>query len=836
MLLLVSNAEAVDFNEHIRPILADKCFACHGPDENERKAKLRLDTQEGSRIDLGGYKALEPGNAAKSELIARILTDDEDDVMPPRKTGKEVTKEEAELLSKWIAEGGEYDEHWAYQPLAKPEPPAVPDGMEALNPIDHFITARLAENGLHQSEAADRVTLIRRLSLDLTGLPPSQEEVAAFLKDKSKDAYARVVDRMLDDKHFGERMALYWLDLVRYADTIGYHSDTTQPVAAYRDYVINAFNENLPYDQFTREQLAGDLLPNATIEQKIASGYNRLLQTTEEGGAQEKEYRTIYAADRVRNVSSVWLGSTLGCAQCHDHKFDPFTAKDFYSMAAFFADIKEGGVAKRQPNLRLPTPEQDAELAELTAAIAENSIENVLRNDAGLEVRMIEGQARWAADAKTILSGDDDNKKKELKLPDPVKAALLAAPDSRTEEQQTAINAHYRKTAPELADARRHLDELNGKLQAVEGQVRKMLVAEALPSPRETRILPRGNWQDDSGPVVEPHVPVFLATSEAGSIGKQRSTRLDLANWITDPKNPLTARAFVNRLWMLFYGNGLSRNVNDIGAQGEPPSHPQLLDWLAAEFVNSGWDVKHMVQLLTSSRTYRQVSTETPELREKDATNRWLARQGRWRLDAELVRDTALKLAGMLADETGGESVKPYQPPGYWAQLNFPKREWTADQDATGRYRRGIYTFWCRTFPHPAMVAFDAPSREECSASRPRSNTPQQALVLLNDPVFVEAARVLAQNLAATEGTPEQKIALCFQQALSRTPSDNELKILTGLFTEKLQRYESDPEGAKALATVGEWQKVDAAKFANVAAWTEIARAVLNLYETTSRF
>jgi hypothetical protein len=449
---------------------------------------------------------------------------------------------------------------------------------------------------------------------------------------------------------------------------------------------------------------------------------------------------------------------------------------------------------------------------------------------------VIEGQATWAADAKAILAGDDEEKKKGLKLPDPVSAALVAAPDGRTEEQQAVINAHYRKAAPELADARKHLDELNGKLQAIEGQVRKMLVAEALPTPRETRILPRGNWQDDSGPIVEPHVPVFLATSDETKPAEQRSNRLELANWIVDPKNPLPSRAFMNRLWMLFHGSGLSRNVDDIGAQGEPPSHPQLLDWLAAEFVSSGWNVKHMVRLLVSSRTYRQVSTETPELREKDATNRWLARQGRWRLDAELVRDTALQLAGMLADETGGESVKPYQPPGYWAQLNFPKREWTADQDATNRYRRGIYTFWCRTFPHPAMAAFDAPSREECSASRPRSNTPQQALVLLNDPVFVEAARVLAQNIATSTGTPEQKIELCFHQAVSRAPSDNELKILSGLFADKLKRYEADPEAAKALATVGEWPQVDATDVANVAAWTEIARAILNLYETTSRF
>ena len=415
-----------------------------------------------------------------------------------------------------------------------------------------------------------------------------------------------------------------------------------------------------------------------------------------------------------------------------------------------------------------------------------------------------------------------------------MKAALHVAPAERSEEQQAALNAHYRKSAPELAAARKRLEELNKQAQAVEAGVRKMLITEALPTPRETRILPRGNWLDDSGPVVEPQVPVFLATENTDA--NTRATRLDLANWIARPNNPLTSRTFVNRIWMLFHGNGLSRNVDDIGAQGEPPSHPQLLDWLAAEFVKSGWNVKHMVRLMVSSHTYRQVSTDTEALREKDADNRWFARQGRWRLDAELVRDTALELADMLADETGGESVKPHQPAGYWAQLNFPKREWHADKDATSRYRRGIYTFWCRTFPHPAMVAFDAPSREECSAVRPRSNTPQQALVLLNDPVFVEAARVFAQRIALGSGTAEQKIISAYRRSLSRPPSEEELKILTALHSQKLRRYRSDADAAKALAAAGDWPQMDGIAPAELAAWTEVARAILNLYETTSRF
>jgi hypothetical protein len=829
----IQAASGVDFNADIRPILADKCFACHGPDEKKRKAKLRLDIESGSRFDLGGYKAIEPGDPGKSELISRILNEDEDEVMPPRKTGKEITKKEAALLKEWIAEGGTYDEHWAYRPLSWPAIPSVPEGMEARNSLDHFVAARLVEKKLSQSEEADRVTLIRRLTLDLTGVPPTPEEVSAFLKDKSKNAYERVVDRLLDDNRYGERMALYWLDLVRYADTIGYHSDTTRSVGAYRDYVINAFNTNLPFDRFTREQLAGDLIPNATVDQKIASGYNMLLQTTEEGGAQDKEYRAIYAADRVRNISAVWLGSTLGCAQCHDHKFDPFTASDFYSMAAFFADIKEPGVGARKPNLRIPTKKQEEQLAIFNAQLKGAAIDKVLRKDADLELRVIEGQARWAAEARAVLAREDEEAKKNLKLPDNVVAALLIAPSERNEDQQGLLNGHYRKSAPELADARKHLDEVTKQRNAVEGSVRKTLTVESLPEPRVTRILPRGNWLDDSGPVVEPLVPVFLSISKEP---EKRATRLDLANWLTQPDHPLTSRAFVNRLWMLFYGAGLSSNVNDLGAQGEAPTHPQLLDWLAVEFVESGWNVKHVVRLLVSSRTYRQVSTETPELRENDANNLWLARQSRWRLDAELVRDTALEVAGMLAHDIGGDSVKPFQPPGYWAQLNFPKREWHADKDATGRYRRGIYTFWCRTFPHPAMVAFDAPSREECTAQRSRSNTPQQALVLLNDPVFVEVARVFAEATAHHPGSLDQKATWAWKKALSREPSQEELGILTNLYSQNLERYENDAEAAQKLASAGDWPKAGGIDAAELAAWIAVTRTLINAYETTSRY
>ena len=502
-------------------------------------------------------------------------------------------------------------------------------------------------------------------------------------------------------------------------------------------------------------------------------------------------------------------------------------------MAAFFADIKEGGVGKRRPNLSLPTPEQEAKLKELRAAIAEGAIDKVLRRDADLEIKVIEGQAKWATATKETLAGDDEEAKKALKLPGNIKTALQVAPDKRNNSQQAALNNHYRATAPELTEYRKRLGELQNEAKAVEGSIRKMLITEVMATPRETRILPRGNWLDDSGPIVQPAVPGYLAHENKSD---RRANRLDLANWIVASDNPLTARAFVNRLWMLFHGQGLSKDVQDLGAQGVPPTHPELLDWLAAEFVNSGWNVKHMVKLLVSSHTYRQVSTDTPDLREKDANNRWFARQGRWRLDAELVRDTALHVAGMLAEDLGGESVKPYQPAGYWAQLNFPKRKWHADKDSVSRYRRGIYTFWCRSFPHPAMLAFDAPSREECSAKRARSNTPQQALVLLNDPVFVEAARVFGQRLVNISDDPKELIERGYALALSRQPSPSELQILTTLYHEKLRRYQQDPEAAKQLATAGDWPAATAENFAKTAACTEITRAILNLYETTSRY
>ena len=819
------SAGAVDFNRDVRPILSDKCFACHGPDKKERKADLRLDTREGAFADLGGYAAIVAGKPEQSEAYHRLVTDDKDELMPPPKAHKPLSEKEIHTLRQWIAEGAEWEIHWSFQSLERPPAPAHEDAGFVRNAIDRFVGEARQAHGLQHASEADPITLARRLYLDLTGLAPTPEEVRRFVADPSPQACDQLVETLLASEHFGERMAIYWLDLVRYADTIGYHSDNFMEVSAYRDYVIDAFNRNLPYDQFTIEQLAGDLLPEPTLAQRVASGYNRLLQTTEEGGAQPGEYLAIYAADRVRNVSEVWLGATMGCCQCHDHKYDPLTIRDFYSMEAFFADLKEKPTGRREPNMRMATPAQEAEIAALRIQLAENSLENVLARDKSLTAKVEAGRAAWE---KAPRKAPDSEKS----LPPEIGKILKKEPGSLAEEERQKLAAHYLSIAPELAEHRKKLEGLKKRFEQAEAGVKTMLVSEAIETPRAIRILPRGNWLDESGEIVEPAVPAFFPSKP---VAGRRATRFDLAEWIVSDTNPLTARAFANRLWALFFGEGISRNLADLGGQGVPPSHPELLDWLAAEFRDSGWDIKHMIRLMVTSGTYRQNSTGSLESRQSDPGNIWLARQGRWRLDAELVRDAALRISGLLAEEQGGKSVKPYQPVGYWQHLNFPQREWQPDKGAN-LYRRGLYTFWCRTFLHPAMLAFDAPSREECTAQRARSNTPQQGLVLLNDPVYVEASRVFGQNISAQGRTVEEKIAAAWTRATSRPPTAEETGILKALFEKQHDRYASDAESAKQLLSIGESPPPEDENAAELAAWTQVARAILNAYETTSRF
>lgn len=999
--LLLNSANAADqpklsFSRDIKPILSNRCFTCHGPDADERKADLRLDVAEGS---VG--TVIKAGSPEASEMIARITSKDPETMMPPASSKKPaLSADEIALLTRWIREGAEYDAHWAYKKIAKVEAPS-PAVPADYNTIDRFLLAELESHGLKFSPMADKRTLLRRVTFDVIGLPPTSEEIAAFETDNSPQAYEKVVDRLLSSPHYGERMAMYWLDVVRFADSAGYHSDNHRDLAPYRDYVINAFNSNKPFDVFTREQLAGDLLPNATAEQKIASGYNKLLQTTEEGGAQPKEYTAKYAADRVRNTSVTWLASTMACCECHNHKFDPFTIKDFYSLGAFFADVKEAAVG-RQEQAKIPLGPQEQQLQAMDQQIAAVSKTlQTLTPDLEKEQRVWEqatlqsiqtGPKSWlttkpekaeSAEGQTLTVQDDlsviaggknpakdtynitlalpEGKVTGLKLetlvdasfpnkglargngnfvltgvelflqgpagePMPLKigaaaadfeqatypiahtldgnpatgwavsghekpanheavftlaepitatansklivrlkhesqfashnigklrlsftaadkptvgdgglpasiAAALAKPlDQRTDAEKQELTKPFLTTTPLLANERTELAKLEADKKALSDSIPATLITVAV-EPRMMRVLSRGNWQDDSGIEVKPAVPSFLASS---TTGEKRQTRLDLANWMTSPENPLVSRVFVNRLWKLCFGRGIVKTAEDFGAQGELPTHPALLDYLSNEFIASGWNIKQLHKEMLMSAGYRQTSIVDPSLREKDPNNQWFSRQNRFRLDAEVVRDNALAVSGLLSKKLGGPSVKPYQPAGYWQYLNFPVREWANDK-GENQYRRGLYTYWQRTFLHPSLAAFDAPSREECTVDRSRSNTPQQALVLLNDPTYVESARVLAA-LVVSSGSADTpaRLEFAFRRVLSRAPRPEEVKVLTELLAKHQKEFAADPESAKKLLAVGD-APAPAGDAGELAAWTSVCRVLLNLHETITR-
>ena len=992
-----TEAKKLQFDRDIRPILSDKCYACHGPDPAVRKANLRLDMKEGAFSEPSGYPIIVPGKPEESELVLRITHDDIDRRMPPQTSNRQPTQEQIDTLIQWIAEGAEWEEHWAYVPPKRVELPEINNPAWVKNQIDQFILSKLEAEGLEPSAEAAKRTLIRRLYFDLTGLLPTPGEVDQFIRDDSPDAYENLVNRLLSKPQFGERMAIYWLDLVRYADTSGYHSDENVSVWPYRDYVIKAFNANMPFNQFTIENLAGDLLSNASLEQKVASGYNRLIQTTAEGGAQAKEYLTIYAADRVRTTASVWLGATLGCAQCHDHKFDPFTAKDFYSFAAFFADIEGPGVyrggSKWDPVVRLPSQEQQDELnkiddelvrwrkifmlsspglqaeqtkweeevrslltstepadfawvddaqsnggktegtwkfttkteapvfskerSRIQTAAPDQLVQHAFHN-ANRKVTLADGdklfgyvwldlenppqtimlqwndgswehRAFWGEDKIQYgeIGNDTPAHKPMGDLPElgkwvrlevepelvglkagsvlngmaftqfggtaywdvagvvttvgvmtrnshdgAVIKAIQIDPFVRTTNQRKQIEDYYRNIAPALDGIRNQIADLEKRQNEIRLKSPYSLTSVSV-QPRTTRILPRGNWLDDSGEIVEPMTPEFMGDF---NIKNRRPTRLDLANWVVSRNNPLTARTYVNRLWAMYFGTGISRVLDDLGAQGEPPVHAELLDWLAVEFMESGWNVKHLVKLIVSSNAYRQSSKPNEILREKDPYNRLIARQSRWRLDAEIVRDNALLLSGLLVSKIGGPSVRPYQPIGYYSNLNFPKRKYVHDKGES-QYRRGLYTHWQRTFLHPSMMAFDAPSRQECTAERSTSNTPMQALTLLNDPTYVEAARVFAARIVREGGgTPIEKINWAYRLALSRLPQTKELEIMSQLYEKHKSEYTENPDVANTLAAIGEAPATQGIEPIELASWTSVARVILNLHETITRY
>ncbi|MFH1303019.1 MAG: PSD1 and planctomycete cytochrome C domain-containing protein [Planctomycetota bacterium] len=767
----------VSFNRDIRPILSRNCFQCHGPDSAHREADLRLDLEQGLKSKSGDESIIRPGHPEQSLLFERITSNDPDLVMPPADSGKSLKPAEIQLLKQWIEAGAPWSKHWAYlKPQATPAP-EVKNQSWPVNWIDHFILSRLEQLNLQPAAEADKVTLIRRLSFDLTGLPPTSQEVDQFVKDHNPQAYEKLVDRLLASPHYGERMAMYWLDLVRFADTVGYHGDQDHHISPYRDYVIRAFNENKPFDQFTREQLAGDLLSEPTLQQKIATGYNRMLQTSHEGGVQRKEYLAIYAADRIRNFSGVWMGATMGCCQCHDHKYDPYTIKDFYSLVSFFADIDEDQHLKRGSD-RIPT------------------------------IREPE-----------IFLYSDQEQKQIAEIESNIKTAEQALKKTKDEQEQKQL--------------KQQLDQLKKTRAAIDRSALKTMITVSI-QPREIRVLPRGNWLDETGPVVQPAIPEFLGTLKTDN---RRLTRLDLANWLSDEDGYglLTARVMANRFWYLFFGHGIAPVLDDFGGQGGPPHHPELLDQLALKFYQDQWDVKQMVKFIVMSRAYRQSSLETAGQRKRDPFNQMLDRQARFRLPAEMIRDNALAVSGLLVTDIGGPSVKPYQPAGYYRHLNFPKRTYVADTDER-QWRRGLYVHWQRQFLHPMLKAFDAPSREECTAQRPRSNTPIAAMTLLNDPTFIEAARKFAEDVLQNGGDSDtEKIRYAFSRATSRAPEEMESEVLIALLNSNRKAYQSKPKEAVALTKAGLAKTNPELNAVELASWTEVTRALLNLNEVVTR-
>ena len=1027
-----SDGPRLDFNRDVRPILSDRCFACHGPDAEDRQAGLRLDDRGVAIAVLeSGSTAIVPGKPDSSEILARVASTDAELVMPPPHVNKPVTPSEAETLRRWIAEGAEYRGHWAFERVQRPAVPAAKQADWPRMPVDHFILARLEHEGLSPNMEADRATLARRVALDLTGLPPVPAEVDAFLADRSPDAYEKYVDRMLASPHFGERMAIEWLDAARYADSHGYQTDSSRSNWPWRDWVISAFNRNMPFDQFTVEQLAGDMLENAARDQIVATGFNRNHRINGEGGIIAEEWRVETVIDRVETTGQTWLGLTVGCASCHDHKYDPLTQREFYALFALFNNVPESGTimgaqnrsgGNSDPLHLLPTADQEQELARLEKVVAdaelavksetanidslvaawEEEIRPALANPQEawesfepLELRSVGGatfrrsedgswfvegqlpprdtyefeslvpagkfgglrlevlpdaslgggggfgragngnivvtkleaeieppgdakaipvelkraeadyeQEGWAA--ASVLKGEkgkgwaidgnlaDKRQPRHLavfpdkavtvpensrlvirirqeafeghaigrfrlafssdepsllgvagvKLPDAVKNGLSVEREERTPEQKAEITKFYRanvdgpiRRAEVARDAaRKSVESFRDSLPSA------MVMKEG--SPRDAFVIIRGEY-DKRGDKVEAALPAFLPRLPEGT----KADRLSLAKWIVSRDNPLTARVWVNRMWERFFGTGLVKTSENLGSQAEYPSHPELLDWLAAEFMEAGsmpavngqsagpWNMKAFIKMLLMSSTYRQQSNVSSEKFAKDPTNRLLARAPRIRLPGEAVRDAALAASGLLVPTIGGPSVRPWMPDGVWDETSKygDLRGYKPDTGA-GRYRRTMYTIWKRTAGPPTMLLFDAPNRETCTVKRSRTNTPLQALALLNETTFVEAAHGLARRmLAEGGGTPADRIAYGFRLAIGRGPTPDELATLVDGFESDLKRFNAEPAAAEQYAAVGLVKRPDAVPVAEFAAYSLVANVIINLDEFVMR-
>jgi hypothetical protein len=1010
---------AIDFNRQIRPILSENCFACHGPDQKKRRAKLRFDTKEGAFAELrdGGF-AIVPKKVDQSVLIERITEDNADRRMPPPESRKHLTPQQIALFKQWIEQGAPWSTHWAFVAPQRPPLPKVADAAWPRAPIDRFILARLEREGLKPSPEAERTTLIRRVTLELTGLPPTPAEVDAFLADRSPEAYEKVVDRLLESPHYGEHMARFWLDAARYGDTHGLHLDNYREMWPYRDWVIKAFNNNKPFDQFIIEQLAGDLLEKPTLDQIVATGFNRCHVTTAEGGSIEEECYVRNVVDRVDTNGVVFLGLSTGCARCHDHKYDPIRQKDYYQLFAFFNSLDnnplDGNAAQYPPIARVPTAEQSAAHARLDEKVAgvQRTIaaevakvpydedaeakepeqlaraeyvwidddlppgakpssdcgvngpwkfvtkpapvfsgnKSLKRTANGLSQNFFEGAAPglrvgagdtlfayvyldparppkeimlqwnsgqwkhraywganlipWGADGTAerkhvgalppagkwvrleveaaevglqpgmVINGwaftqhdgtvywdkagivtqtpQGDQAFHTLTawlqvqraagnaaIPKDLQEIIKLDRGKRSATQKKQLRAYfiehaYAKTRTTFEPLHQQLKEIDKEREQINKQVPTTLVSNERSEPRPAYILKRGEY-DRRGEQVGRATPAFLPPMPADA----PPNRLGFARWLVAPEQPLTARVAVNRLWQHCFGTGLVKTAEDFGSQGEPPSHPELLDWLAVQFREDGWDVKMLMKRIVMSATYRQSSRLTPDRLAKDPANRLLSHGPRFRLDAEMLRDQALAVGGLLVEKVGGPSVKPPQPAGLWEAVGYTASNtarFTPDHGREKVHRRSLYTFWKRTSPPPQMNAFDAPSREMCTVRRERTNTPLQALLLLNETQFVEAARALAERTMKEGGTkPEERLTYLFRLATARKPDAKELPELLAAYRDHLATYTRDVKGAKELIAVGETKPDEQLNPSELAAWTMIANLVLNLDEVINK-
>jgi hypothetical protein len=804
----------MDFVKDIQPIFARACVSCHGP--TKQRGGLRLDDGVAALKGSDSGAVIKPGDAVGSRLLTLVAGLDDDLKMPPEDR-KPLTAEEVGHLRAWIEQGAKWpkdatgivakpkSDHWAFQPIKRPTPPEVANKAWVRNDIDRFVLARLEKEKIVPSPEADRVTLIRRLSLDLLGLPPTPQEVDDFLKDTGADAYEKVVDRLLASPHYGERWGRHWLDLARYADSDGFEKDTGRPFAwRYRNWVIDALNRDLSYDQFTIEQLAGDLLPNATTEQKVATGFHRNTLTNNEGGVDREQFRVEQVVDRVNTTAKVWLGVTLGCCQCHDHKYDPFSQRDYYQMFAFFNSDNEVNIPALLPgeeeSFKQKKFAHEKKLQELLAASDEYRKEHFAEN-----------QQKW----------ENDLKLPELRaLPEAVRAALLVDPAKRDAAQMLIVAEHYAKLDKKLV-------ELNKAVADHKKSTPQPTMAQtlALGPTRKTHILLRGDFLRP-GVEVQPETPALLPPLKT-----EKPTRLDLAKWIVNPENPLTARVTANWVWHEYFGRGIVATPEDFGTQGEKPSHPELLDHLATELVQRKWSLKALHKYIVTSATYRQSSKTRPELAQRDPLNVLLARQSRQRLEAETLRDVTLASSGLLVRTIGGPSVRPPQPPGI-SELTYAGSAKWVESNGPERFRRGLYIWFQRTSPYPMLMTFDAPDSNVCCVRREKSNTPLQALTLLNDTVFVECAQALGKRIIEEKkGDPRERIACAFRLCVSREPSATELNRLLKLHDDLVELCKAKPEEAAKLLGKAK----PSGDVAEAAAWVALARALLNLDEFVTR-